>query len=144
MQTTRLVPGREVGGKPLRRIEMRDARMPSLPPEFLATCAHMSRPAFWVTRLVRPQGLLVGGHKCVPPDNPPTGTYITEMSETHQEISIDALHAVGFFCEDVDNQLLMLCSPPFVFTMRVDDRLDVIFDVLLLSSLVMQGNRAEN
>src|SRR5713226_964189 len=137
MQTTRLVPGREVGGKPLRRIEMRDARMPSLPPEFLAACAHMSRPAFWVALLVRLQDLLDGGHKCVPPDNPPTGTYITEMSETRQGISIDALHAVGFLCEDVDDQLTVLCCPPFVFSMSVNDRLDVILDVLLLSSLVV-------
>src|SRR5712692_8334090 len=144
MQTTRRVPRREVGGKPLLQTEIRDGRMPSLPPEFLATCAHMSRPTFLVTRLVRPQGLLDGGHKCVPPDNPPTGTYIIEISETHQEISIDALHAVGFFCEDIDDQLLVLCFPPFVFSMRVNDRLDVILDVLLLSSLVVQGNRAEN
>src|SRR5258708_17819986 len=96
--------------------------------------ALMSRPTFLVTRLVRPQGLLDGGHKCVPPDNPPTGTYITEISETHQEISIDALHAVGFFCEDVDDQLLVLCFPPFVFSMGMNDRLDVILNVLLLSS----------
>src|SRR5258707_8699184 len=111
--------------------------MPSLPPEFLATCAHMSHPAFLVTPLARPRGLLDAGHKCVPPDNPPTGTYITEVSETHQEITIHALHAVGFFCEDVDHQLLMLCSPPFVFSMGVNHRLDIILDVLLLSSLVM-------
>src|SRR5713226_9211073 len=97
----------------------------------------MSRPAFLVTPLVRPPGLLDGGHKCVPPDNPPNGTYITDMSETHQKIRIGALHAVGFICEDVDNQLLMLCFPPFVFSMCVNDRLDVILDVLLLSSLVM-------
>ncbi len=83
------------------------------------------------------QGLLDVSHKCVPPDNPPNGTYITEMSKTHQEISIDALHAIGFFCEDVGDQLLMLCSPPFVFFMCVNDRLDVILDVLLLSSLVI-------
>src|SRR5216684_1135635 len=108
--------------------------MPSLPPGFLATCAHMSRPAFLATQRGRPQGLLVGGHKCVPSDNPPNGTYITEMSETHQEISIDALHAVGFFCEDIDDQLAVLCFPPLVFSMPVNDRLYVILDVLLLSS----------
>src|SRR5260370_35583613 len=111
--------------------------MPSLPPEFLAACAHMSHPAFRVTRLVHPQGLLDGGHKCVPPDNPPTGTYITEISEIRQEINIDALHAVGFFCEDIDGQLLVPCFPPFVFSMCVNDRLYLILDVLLLSSLVV-------
>ncbi len=97
----------------------------------------MSRPTFLVTRLVRPQGLLDGGHKCVPSDNPPIGTYITKMSETHQEISIDTLHAVGFFGEDVDGQLPVLCCPPFVFSMGVNDPLDVILDVLLLSFLVV-------
>src|SRR5258708_39993106 len=111
--------------------------MPSLPLEFLAACGHRSRPAFWVTRLVRLQGLLDGGHKCVPPDNPPTGTYITEMSATHHEISIDALHTVGFSSEDVDDQLAVLCCPTIVFSMRAKDRLDPILDVLLLSSLIV-------
>src|SRR5229473_2872606 len=144
MQTARRVPRREAGGKPLRRTEIPDARIPSLPPEFLATCAHMSHPAFEVTPLVPPQGLLDVDHKCVPPDNPPNGTYIADMSKTYQQIGIDALHAVGFFCEDIDDQLLMLCSPPFVLSMRVNNRLDVILNVLLLSLLVVQGNRAEN
>src|SRR5260370_37589597 len=97
----------------------------------------MSHLAFLVIPLVPSQGLLDGDHKCVPPDNPPNGTYITEISEAHQEIRIDALHAVGFFCEDVHDQLLMLCSPPFVLWKPVNDRLDVIFDVLLLSSIAM-------
>src|SRR5258708_19364050 len=137
METTWRVPWREAGGKPLRRTEIPDARIPSLPPEFLATCAHMSRPAFPVTRLVPPKGLLDRSNKRVPSDNLPNGTYITEMSETHQDISIDTLHAVGFFCDDVDDKLLVLCSPTFVFSMRVNDRSDVLLNVLLLSSLVV-------
>src|SRR5258708_14139014 len=122
---------------------MDDGRIPSRPPEFLATCAHMSHLAFLVIPLVPSQGLLDGDHKCVPPDNPPNGTYITEISEAHQEISIDALQAVGFFCEDVHDQLLMLSSPPFLFWKPMNHRFDRILDVILFSSLVLTDNCAE-
>ena len=66
------------------------------------------------------------------------------MSESHQEFSIDALHPVSLFCEDVDRQLLVLRFPPSISWMRGNDRLDVVPDVLLLSTLVMQGNGSEN
>jgi hypothetical protein len=66
------------------------------------------------------------------------------MSKSHQEYGIDSIHPAGFFCEDVDDQLLVLRFPTFVFWMRVNDRLDIVFNVIILSSLVMKGNMAEN
>ena len=66
-----------------------------------------------------------------------------EVSESHQEFSIDRLHPIRFFYEDVDGQFPVLFIPPFYFT-RVNDRLDVVLDIPPLSILVMQGNTAEN
>ena len=63
-----------------------------------------------------------------------------EISKSPQNFRIDGLHPVGLFHEDVDDQFLVLRFPPFVFWVRVYDRLDIIFDVSLLSSLVMKGN----
>ena len=66
------------------------------------------------------------------------------MSESHQEFSIDALHPICFSREDVDNQLLVFRFPPSARWMCVNDRLDIVLDVFLLSSLVMEGNIAGN
>ena len=60
------------------------------------------------------------------------------MSGSRQEVSIDPLHLVSFFCEDVDDQFLVLRSPHFVYPTHVDDRLDILLDVSLLSDLDMQ------
>ena len=62
------------------------------------------------------------------------------MSESHQEFNIVASHPVGFFREDVNDQLFVLYFPASVFWMRDNDRLDIIFNVFLLSFLVMKGN----
>ena len=64
------------------------------------------------------------------------------MSENHQEFCIEALHAIGFFCEGVDDQSLVLRFPPSILRMRVNDRLDVVLDVSLMSTLIMQRNSA--
>jgi hypothetical protein len=66
------------------------------------------------------------------------------MSKSHQGFSNDTIHPVGFFCEDVDDQLLVLRCPSYVFWMCVDDRLDIVLDVSLLSSLVMKGDIERN
>jgi hypothetical protein len=63
--------------------------------------------------------------------------YITEMSKSHEEFSIDVLHPVGFFREDVDGQFSVLFFPHFCCT-RVNDRLDVVLDIPLLSTFIMQ------
>jgi len=61
------------------------------------------------------------------------------MSGCHHGFSIDALHPVGFFYEDLDDQLPVLRCPVFVFFV-VNDKLDVVLDISLLSVLVMKGN----
>jgi hypothetical protein len=66
------------------------------------------------------------------------------MSKNHQEFSIDVLHPVRIFHEDVDDQFPVLFFPPPFLWMRLNDRLDVVLDIPILSSLVMQGNRTEN
>jgi len=66
------------------------------------------------------------------------------MSKSHQEFSIDVLHPVRFFRENVDGKFPVLFFPPSFFGTRVNDRLDVVLDIPLLSTLVVQGNRAEN
>ena len=137
-------PRREAGERLPQRTETVDARISSWPYLSLARSAHMSRPASLASRIVQAGYLRVCRCKCSPADNLPTGTYVTEMSESHQEFCIEALHAIGLFCEDVDHQLLVLRFPPSSLSMRVNDRLDVVFDVSLLSALVMQGNRAES
>ena len=105
--------------------------------------SRMSRPASLVIRPVPAGDVLGCSRKCGPPDNPPICTYITEMSKNHQEFSIDVLHPVRFFREDVDGQFPVLIIPPFCCT-RVNDRLDVLLDIPLLSTLVMQRNREES
>ena len=45
-----------------------------------------------------------------------------EMSEGHQKFSINALHPVGLFCQDIDNHLLVLRFPPSVLWMRIYSR----------------------
>jgi hypothetical protein len=65
------------------------------------------------------------------------------MSRGHQEFSVDALHPVRFFRESVDGQFPVLIIPHFCCT-RVNDRLDVVLDIPLLSALVMQRNRVES
>ena len=61
------------------------------------------------------------------------------MSESYQELSIEALHPVGLFGKDIDDQFLVFRFPPSVFWMRVNDRLDIVLNVPLLSALVVQG-----
>src|ERR1700679_2867606 len=103
----------------------------------------MSRPASMASRLVHAGCVPVCNRRCKPTDNLPIGTYVTKMSESHQGFCTEALHAIGLFCEDVDHQLLVLRFPPSILRMRVNDRLDVVLNVSLLSALVMQGNSAE-
>ena len=54
------------------------------------------------------------------------------------------LHSVRFFGKDVDDHLLVLRFPLFIFGMRIDGRLDILLDVPSLFALFMKGNRAEN
>jgi hypothetical protein len=81
----------------------------------------MSRPASLASRLVHAEYVLVCNHRCRPADNLPNGTYVTKMSESHQEFCTEALHAIGLFCEDVDHQLLVLRIPPSILRVHVDD-----------------------
>jgi hypothetical protein len=66
------------------------------------------------------------------------------MSKSHQEFGIDAIPSVGFFRKSVDDQLLVLRLPTLALLMSINDRLEVVLNVSLLSSLVMKGNMAEN
>ena len=67
-----------------------------------------------------------------------------EVSESHQELSIDVLHPIRIFYEEVDGQFLVHYFPGSFFWTRVNDRFDVVLDIPFLSNLVMQGNRMEN
>ena len=104
----------------------------------------MSRPASLESRLVHPGYVPVCSCRCRPTDNTPIGTYVTKMSESHQEFCTEALHAIGLFREDVDHQLFLLRFPLPNPPVSVNDRLDEVLDVSLLAVLVMQGNRAES
>ena len=104
----------------------------------------MSHPVSLASRLVHAGYVLVCSRRRRPTDNLPIGTYVTKMSESHQEVLTEASHAIGLFCEDVDDQLLVLRFPPSIHRMRVNDRLDVVFNISLLFAFIMQGNRAES
>src|SRR5713226_5440051 len=104
----------------------------------------MSRPASRASWPMRPGDQLAGSNKCSPPDTSPIGTYIKEMSNSYEEFDTHALHSVSFLCKALSDELLFLPFPPFAFSMRVDDRLNVLFNVSSLFTLVVQGNGAEN
>ena len=107
-------------------------------------CAHMSRPASLASRQVHAGYVLGCSRRCGQPGTLPIGTYIAEISKSRQEFSIDTLHPVGLFCKDIDDELLVLHFPPPVSWMRVNDGLDIVFNVPLLFALVMQGNAVGN
>jgi hypothetical protein len=50
---------------------------------------------------------------------------------------IDPLHLTRSFCKDINNKLLVLCFPPLHVPIRSGDPLDIVHDILFLSSLVM-------
>src|SRR5258708_19086567 len=104
----------------------------------------MSRPASQASWPMRPGDQLAGSNKCSPPDTSPIGTYIKEISNSDQQFGTHALHPARLFCEVLSDELLLLRFPPFAFSMRVNDRLNVLFNVSSLFALVVQGNRAEN
>src|SRR5229473_385804 len=104
----------------------------------------MSRPASGASWPMRPGDQLVGSNKCSPPDTSPIGTYIKEISNSHQEFGTHASHSASVFYEVLGGDLLFLSFPLFAFSMGVNDRLNVLFNVSSLFSLVVQGNRAEN
>jgi hypothetical protein len=66
------------------------------------------------------------------------------MSKSHQQFSIDVLHPIRFFDKGVEGQFLVILFPPCFYCACVNDRLDVVLYIPLLSTLVMQGNRAES
>jgi hypothetical protein len=74
------------------------------------------------------QGTLAG--------NAPNGTYEEWMSVVKKS-SINALHPIFSFCQNINHKLLVhRCSSPHP-SVRVYDRLDVVLDVFLLSALVV-------
>ena len=54
------------------------------------------------------------------------------------------LRPVSVFREDVDHQLFVLFCPRSVPSIQLDDRLDIILDVLHLSFLIVYRNRTES
>ena len=52
-------------------------------------------------------------------------------------LGVGVSHAVGALCERIDHEVLVLRFPPSVPLVLVDNRLDVLLDVLHLSSLVV-------
>jgi hypothetical protein len=49
------------------------------------------------------------------------------------------LHAVGSYRKSIDNQLLVLISPPPHVLVRVNDGPDKVNDILSLPALIMEG-----
>jgi len=93
-----------------------------------------------VSRVIPPgrAGYLMGGS----PEgrrvgNIPIGTYISRMSITRQELEIDALHPVSSFCQGVNDKLLMLRFPFSHLSIRGDDTLDVVVNILHLALLAV-------
>ncbi len=76
-----------------------------------------------------PEGRRVG--------NIPIGTYISRMSITRQGLEIDALHPVSCFCQGVNDKLLMLWFPFSHLSIRGDDTLDVVVNILHLALLAV-------
>ena len=54
------------------------------------------------------------------------------------------LHAVSIFYEGINHQFLVLRAPPSVPWVLVDNRLDILLNVLHLSAFIVQGNGAES
>ena len=50
------------------------------------------------------------------------------------------VHSVGSFGERLDDESLILLTPPLQPLVRINDRTDVIDDVFLLSVLVVEGD----
>src|SRR5260370_42464944 len=104
----------------------------------------MSRPATRASWPMRPGDQLVGSNKCSPPDTSPIGTYIKEISNSDQQFGTHALHPASLFCEVLSDELLLIRLPPFAFSIRINNCLNVLFTVSSLSALLDQRNRAEN
>jgi hypothetical protein len=68
--------------------------------------------------------------------NIPIGIYYTYESVI-KILGIDVLHAVSIFCEHINHPLLVLRFPPSAPWVIVDDRLDVVPDVLHVTDLVV-------
>ena len=68
--------------------------------------------------------------------NEPIETYEMSMSVAHKS-SINALHPVCSFCQDINHKLLVRRRPSPHPSVCVYDRLDVVFNVFLLSALVV-------
>ena len=61
----------------------------------------------------------------------------------NKQSNID-LHPIRPFYQDVNDELLVLRLPSLHFSICVNHRLDVVFDVLLLSALIVYRNRTES
>ncbi len=81
----------------------------------------MSRPVFLASRPVRAGYVLGCSHKCRPPDNTPTGTYITEVSLSRHKYRNDALRPIGFLYEGAYDQLFVFRLPHPVFRVCIND-----------------------
>ena len=67
------------------------------------------------------------------PSEPNVGGYV--RVETNQNFSV--LHAIRSVRQDVNHQLLVLWFPSSHFYIRVNDRLDIVLNVLRVSTFVM-------
>ena len=52
----------------------------------------------------------------------------------------DALHPVRSLGEHLDNKLPVLLAPSLYFLVRIYNRTDIIHDIFLLTSLIMEGH----
>jgi len=84
-------------------------------------------------------GYALGGiSRDSPTDNTPNGTYERGNGEGHEKKGgISDLHPIRSLCQDVNHKLLVLRCPSSHISICVYDRLDIILDVLLLSSLLV-------
>jgi hypothetical protein len=96
---------------------------------------HTSHRVSLVTRTAHAGYVLDGSREDTPTGNTPNGTYMN--MRIIKGLDVGVLHAIGTLCKRIDHELLVLRFPPSVPLVLVDNRLDVLLDVLHLSSLVV-------
>jgi hypothetical protein len=64
--------------------------------------------------------------------------------KTYEERSMNALHAICFLYKGIDHIMLLLLFPSSHVSVHVYNPFDVVLNVMLLSTFVVQGNGKES
>ena len=95
-----------------------------------------------MTPVIRPgydEHLVEGSAEGFPADRTPTDTFL-KMSTSVTSVKQFNLHAIGSFRECPNHKLLVLCLPSLHdwLGIRVNNRPNIVFNILLLSTLIMK------